>query len=579
MGVMPGSSQSVMITNSGWKAVAINPSTPVNFPDSMTVSNLTIRGAWDTENTLLLNYAGTTVPLTVLNGLTLQDDGRIVNFNSGLVVQGGTILLTNTTMIQDGGFVRTTNAQMNLSSSEYDLTNGVFEGGQVIVGLPTSARFNQYGGTAVISALAFGRGPSGAGGTYALYGGNLSLPNGLTIMDDNNAASSYFQTGGTNRTTTVFLEPGLFGISPGFTLNGGLLADDAVDMVGDDFAAITIMQNGGTHTVSNTLTIAGGTAHGLPRPSAYRLNGGTLSARTIMLAGHTGDAWFIQSNGIAQAEVIQSDAPADWGYATDLTFSGGSLSCSNFVSVNGVNNIHQYGGALVVSNTLGFSGFRDMSGGSFPPVLSQYVFLGGTLNANNINIGGNWIIGDSGGTPRISNPGTCTLWHTLQISNAVEQLGRFILATNNATIDLAGNVSRLSFAKSAGENWAVGATLVIVNWNGNLFGGGSEQLRFGTDQSGLTPAQLSQIRFRAGYPPDLYSAKILNTGEVVPDHVISPGVAFSQQGKNLVLTWPAGWSLQSATNVAGPYFDVQSATSPYSKDTTSEQQRFFRLRQ
>src|SRR6059036_1130274 len=62
LGVLPGSSQSVMITNSGWKAVAINPSTPVNFPASMTVSNLTIRGATNTENVLLLNYFGTAVP-------------------------------------------------------------------------------------------------------------------------------------------------------------------------------------------------------------------------------------------------------------------------------------------------------------------------------------------------------------------------------------------------------------------------------------------------------------------------------------------------------------------------------------
>src|SRR5437868_13234864 len=94
LGVLPSSSQSVMITNSRWKAVAINPSTPVNFPASMTISNLTIRGAWDTENTLLLNYAGTAVPLTVSNGLTLQDNAQIVNFNSGLTVQSGTIIVT-----------------------------------------------------------------------------------------------------------------------------------------------------------------------------------------------------------------------------------------------------------------------------------------------------------------------------------------------------------------------------------------------------------------------------------------------------------------------------------------------------
>src|SRR5258705_845399 len=124
LGVLPGAGQTVMLTNQGWKAVAIGPSTAQNFPGSMTVSNLTVRGAWDTENVLLLNYFGTQVPLTVLNGLTLQDDGRIVNFNSGLVVQGGTFLITNSTIIQDGGFVRATNGPMTLSNSEDDVTNG-----------------------------------------------------------------------------------------------------------------------------------------------------------------------------------------------------------------------------------------------------------------------------------------------------------------------------------------------------------------------------------------------------------------------------------------------------------------------
>src|ERR1700722_7517630 len=65
LGVLPGSSQSIMITNSGWKAVAINPSTPVNFPDSMTVSNLTILGPTNTENTLLLNFVGAGNPLVI----------------------------------------------------------------------------------------------------------------------------------------------------------------------------------------------------------------------------------------------------------------------------------------------------------------------------------------------------------------------------------------------------------------------------------------------------------------------------------------------------------------------------------
>src|SRR5207237_8064850 len=54
LGVLPNSSQSVLITNQGWKAVAINPSTPIIFPDSMTVGSLTVEVAWDTMNKLLL---------------------------------------------------------------------------------------------------------------------------------------------------------------------------------------------------------------------------------------------------------------------------------------------------------------------------------------------------------------------------------------------------------------------------------------------------------------------------------------------------------------------------------------------
>jgi hypothetical protein len=167
----------------------------------------------------------------------------------------------------------------------------------------------------------------------------------------------------------------------------------------------------------------------------------------------------------------------------------------------------------------------------------------------------------------------------LQIGNAAEQLGRFILASN-ATVDLAGSASRLSFANSSGEAWAGGVMLVISNWNGNASGGGAEQLKFGTSQSGLTAAQLSQIRFSIG--TNFYSAKILSTGEVVPDSLITAAgasIAYSRQGNNLVLTWPSGWSLQSATNVLGPYSDVQGATSPYTVDTTLAPQQFFRLRQ
>jgi hypothetical protein len=564
LGVLPNSSQSVMITNPVWKAVAINASTPTNFPGAMTVSNLVISGTINTENTLLLNFVGTATPLTVLNGLALQDGAHILNFNSGLVVQGGTIGITNSQIIQDGGFIRMTNAGMYFFNSEYDITNGVFEAGSVLVGSGGPSHFNQYGGTVMITNLNFIY-----GSTYALYGGTLTLPGGLTFYDTHTTAS-YLQEGGTNRTTDIVLEPGLSGPSPDFTLNGGLLADNNVSILADSIFT-DLQQNGGTHSISNVLNVMGGTRTGSIRPAVYQLNGGTLSARSISLDSHQGDGRFVQSNGVAHAEEIQAFGQAFWGARSEITLAGGTLSCSNLSSIDG-GVIHQYGGVLVVSNLFNLGGYLETPG---PIIYSRYELLGGTLSASNINVGADWIIGDST-TNRINNPGTITLSHTLQISNAVEQLGRFILASNSM-INLAGSASQLSFANSSGEAWNGGATLVISNWNGNSSGGGAEQLKFGSNQSGLTSAQLGQIQFRVG--TNSYSAKILNTGEVVPDQVIQPTVAFSKQGNNLVLNWPAGWTLQTSTNISGPFLDLPNVTSPYTNDMTVTPQRYFRLKQ
>jgi len=570
LGIRPDSSQAVMITNSGWKAVAINASTPINFPASMTVSNLTLRGAWDTYNTLLLNFAGTAVPLTVLNGLTIADNAQILNFNSGLDVQGGTITVTNAQLVQDGGYFGAMKATMNLQNAVYQMTNGLFEGGSVLLGFPVSARFNQYGGLVMITNLVFGQGNSAAGGHYALYGGDLRLPNGLRLLGGNNAVSSYLQNGGTNRTTSVFLEPNLFGISPSFTLNGGLLADNDVTLLADNFGSITLQHNAGTHIVSNLLSIAGGASAGAsPKPATYQLYGGTLFASNIVLNGSQGDAVFSQTNGLTQAGQIQASSGGPFTFfTTRMALSGGTLNAGS-LSMNDGGNLLQSGGMMVVSNTLSLNGYRQPG----PRIYTRYDFFGGTLIASNINVGGDWNIGDSGGTNRISNPGTVSLSQLLQIGNAVEQLGRFILATN-ATINLAGNASRLSFANSSGQTWIGDATLVVSNWNGNLSGGGTEQLRFGTNQSGLTSAQLNQIWFRID--SDLYTARILNTGEVVPSVPVRTSLAFSRQGNNLMLSWPGGWVLQSSTNVFGSYTDVQ-VTSPYTVNTTLEPQRFFRL--
>lgn len=395
--------------------------------------------------------------------MTVADNAQILNFDSALVVESGTITVMNAQIAQDGGFVRTTNATMHLFDSEYHLTNGVFEAGAVWIGLQESSGVHQYGGTAVIADLIFpftsGAGTGSRG--YSLYGGVLDLPGGLALEGRGGSTVSYLQEGGTNRTTDVLLQPGLNGPSPSFTLNGGLLVDDNV-LVWADSIVTRLRQNGGTHSVSNLLQLRGGTRTGEIRPAIYHFNGGTLSANRLLLESHGGDAFYIQSNGVAQIEEIQADGY--WVNNSELILVDGTLSASNLSLIDGANMQH-HGGILVVTNQLTLSGYRELGF----RIYSRYEFLGGTLLASNIIVGGDWIIGSSSGTNRISNPGTVSLAQTLQISNAVEQLGRFIL-TSNATIDLAGNASRLAFANSSGEDWAAGVALMVDNWGEKAMG-------------------------------------------------------------------------------------------------------------
>ena len=567
LSALPNSSQSVLIANTNWKAVAINPSTPGNYPASMTVSNLFIEGSTNTQNSLLLNNFGTNVPLTVLNSVLLQNNAQLLNFNSGLVLQGPAEI-TNSDIILDGGFIRATNQGMTLSGSQFYVSNGVFEASSVSLGFPVPSRLNQYGGFVKIADVGLGSYVSGTNDNgISLYGGMLELPGGMSMYGEGTGLS-YFQAGGTNYTTQITIEPDYAGGNPGFTLNGGLLADASITIL----AGPVINQNGGTHVVTNSISLNGESIHGETSLAAtYNLNGGTLSVGLLSLNSSMGPGVFNQSNGIAYVgEFLGAGEPYESYWSAALNLSGGTFVCSNLDMLDS-GTLTQTGGALVVSNTLTIASFIAPG----PKIYSKYYFTDGTLSASNINIGGKWIIGDSAGTNRIVNAGTCTLSNSLAIGNAAEQLGHFILA-GTSTIDLSGNASRLSFANSSVQSWNSGATLVISDWNGNNSGGGAELLKFGIDQSGLTAAQLNQIRFRIS--TNLYSAKILNTGEIVPDQLVTAPLGFSQQGNRLILNWLPGYKLQTATDPAGPYQDVfMPFTTPSYTNAMDQPQQFFRI--
>ena len=78
---------------------------------------------------------------------------------------------------------------------------------------------------------------------------------------------------------------------------------------------------------------------------------------------------------------------------------------------------------------------------------------------------------------------------------------------------------------SSNQPWSALATLLIKNWAGSVFGNGLQQIYFGSSAGALTGQQLDRILFEnpPGLPPGVYTARLLDSGELVPDEIPPTG--------------------------------------------------------
>lgn len=104
----------------------------------------------------------------------------------------------------------------------------------------------------------------------------------------------------------------------------------------------------------------------------------------------------------------------------------------------------------------------------------------GTLIAGHANAIANSAVNLGGGTLASSVNGMVTTTGTLSLSGG-----------GISRIDLGGGTTVLSFADSSAADWT--GSLQIINWTGNLDGGGSDQLIFAS--AGLDAAKISQVTF------------------------------------------------------------------------------------
>lgn len=588
------------------------------------MTSLTVASPTNSFNTLLLNYAGLQRPLIVGEPPLTYPGSLTVASNSAFVMLASALRVNDVPGWQGGGFsVGGTFDQGNFSAVQasylnvgdigpgvYNLTNGMVLAGAENIGGNYPSLFNQFNGTNTTSLQLL------AGGEYDLYDGsfgtnlifqgagafkqfggvvkssldlvfgNYLLAGGLLVCPALNvpqwpdcspyceAFGSFTQTGGTNICGSLTLngidaDPLAAGGS--YSMSNGVLLVSGPVSVGPRCG---FSQQGGVQT-NTSISLTGDYALHGELPAFFSLADGVVSTHAVSI----NFGQFVQTSGTNQVagDLVLSGNGFGAGQFYDL--EGGQLSDNNVTVENRMagGEFYQGGGIHVISNLL-----RVMWVPDGVPFICDYTLAGGVLVVPDIELDDNAVFHHTGGA--LTNSGTLTLapgvWDEQTSGGRLGQLQLGVHyeygynLSSNSTICLPTGSCTLQFVNSSVMYWSNGVSLVVTGWNGSVGGGGLHQLIFGSDNTGLSAQQLAQVWFQdpAGVP-GLFPAAILKSGEVVPGELLSPQTTVA----GLVLTWAGAVALQSATNVAGPYWDVARAQSPYVAPLTAAS-AFFRLR-
>ena len=571
LGVLPSQAQSVYITNSGWKAVAIGANTAQNFSNSMQIQDLRIASPVDSYNVFLMNFSGFQVPL--------QTGALVVGSNSSVVVQSSRLEADSVSLAGDfkhGDYSQVEiHGQIHVGSNDgtgynyptnaaYYLTNGTLsvDGNLSIGGFAGGGKLIQYGGSNNVGAVSIS-----IEGECDLYDGELTATNGIQVgFNDYAELASFYQYGGNVNADTI--------INGHYTLNGGTLRGKMTMAWDPDQERVnaSMLQNGGTNlAVSMDLghpNLFGGGAF-------YVLSNGVVQVDSSVTFSGGQFSQYNGQNTIVADLVMQGRDIGEGNIYAEYLLAGGTLSLGG-LSLEPLAHFQQSGGTNLIAGALVLS----LTG---PHQSTWYNLSGGTLMVKDIEIDSGACFQHASGN--ITQSGVLILdqgeWRAANGDHALGVLQLSGPNTNatgfntNSAITFPNGSSILRLAKSSARAWTSDTILYITNWHGSTFGGGATQLYFGSDSSGLTTQQLAQIRFDMS--GRLSPATMLTTGEVVP---VAPSIAllqFTSSGGTLNLSWGPGWFLQSATNVVGPYEDVGGAASPYAAPFNGPQ-RFFRLK-
>lgn len=423
-------------------------------------------GGTNTVTNLIISRAGSRGEYN-LSGGSLLVDNEVIGIGYDVYSFG-----TNGIFTQSGG-VHVVNGELSIGErgfGTYTLSAGSLSANSESIGSAIapwesgSGNFTQNGGTHTVSdTLSIGYGPNGRG-SYILNEGSLSTNSesiGSTIYSNpmEGATGIFTQSGGTH-TVSDTLSIGLGGLGT-YTLNAGSLSTKS-ESIGSTFYRDPMVvggtgiftQSGGTHTVSGILSIGIGEAS----TGKYDLNAGSLAVGSEFIGG----------------------GPCCSASTGTFNQTGGVHTIAGLMTNNGVYN--HSGGAFVVG-AIDNSGTITQTGGTM------------TVNGNVINAASGKIeIANSPAifTGDVVNNGQFKTTHTtVTFSGTYTENGSYISdpSINNFTNLIIGTSGYL--VGGTGDEWHITGSFENHSLQNTLWNTANAGLFF--DGSGLKSLYLAGI--------------------------------------------------------------------------------------
>jgi hypothetical protein len=535
LGILPSSGQAVLITNQGWKAVAIGASTTQNAPQSLNVGSVILGGYTDSFNLLLLNYAGYGVPLTA-GSISVGTNSGITSFASAITVTtnsgSGDLSILST-------FIQSDNANVNAhtinlgnvtngaaGSGTFYQTNGIVNADDL--SLAFGSTFNQFNGANAFGTVEMGAGNSSTNsGHYNIDGGYLTAGSIILYRGDIN------QTGGS-------VSAGL-GLGGNYTLSGGILQIPGINIPDVPCSSrnpcpqsigvnATLLQTGGTNFCNGGLTVfymlgAPGVGADYYGPGHYVLSNGVLCVTGTVSSGspyydgrgdfqqwggwHTNAGTFVIGNDLGQLGGLR---------ASSFTLGGGTMITPS-ISIN-YGSFSQSGGTNHVSASINVgTGYGD----------ATFALSGGLLAAQNTTIdltgdeyfdGTHVLFTQGGGTHIVTN--------LLRVSGPFPSQYSGYSSSFSSSYVLSNGVLNAA-------NIEVDGGGTFEHDGGTLLSSGLLTLGYGAWKENTTGQQFGQFLLSA--PVATNSTFSLPAGNCAVHFASSSSVAWSNQVKLVIINW------------------------------------------